>query len=323
MKRNIFTKSFTDAPKQAPHANMSRNWREHMQIPTDQQIRSVSGIGRSPYIALNYNFPAVGEPSEYCLDFRADHQPKGTYLCPFNWWLNVSALEAKYKSVYNDFTGVPGGYCGFQTLYDGSRVFIMTEWSTFLKSYDGTVTVIKPKVIYPEGQGKSSRDSSEGSFVNCMIPFNWQAGKDYRLLIQQSRSAATGNAVFTSYVRDLQTFDWTKLVSIDTGVTGVYIRSIGGFLENFYEESCGEVRTMELDNLRAKGVCSSNWVCARSVGFVYNGSLGKMKYCGSGNCGTDRSAVWAITSGVSGLCRTPSAEATYRLAPGDTTDPYR
>ena len=315
----------TEAPaaeQPDPYAYMSRNWEEIMRMPSEEQIRAVRGVGRSPYIALHYGFSGLGRALEYCVDLHADHQPKGTYFCPFNWWLDVSALETVYESVYNDFTGVPGGYCGFQVLADGSHVFIMTEWSAFCRDHDGKVTVFTPQVLYPEGQGEGNGDDSEGTFTHCIVPFDWRAGRDYRVLLQQRRSETTGNAVFTVYVCDLAVGEWHLLVSIDAGIPDVYIRSIGGFSENFLMEYTGEVRTVELSNLRARSAETYQWVSASSARFMLNGSVSSFNYIGSAAFGTDGSSIWAITSGVSGLCPDPPADAEYPLAPGSSADPY-
>ena len=198
----------------------------------------------------------------------------------------------------------------------------MTEWSTFCKSYDGTVTVFTPEVIYPEGQGKGNTNDNEGSFTHCIVPYDWHAGRDYRVLLQQTRSETTGNVVYTTYVCDLLTNTWTLMVSIDTGVPDVFIRSIGGFLENFLTEYAGDVRTMELFNMRARSADTYQWVSANSVRFLFNGSVSQLNYTGSAAYGTDGSSIWAITSGVNGLCPAPTADVTYPLAPGDTSDPY-
>ena len=89
------------------------------------------------------------------------HEPITTYYCPMNWITDVSSLEEQYESVYNDFADAIGGYCGFQRLEDGSKVFIMTLWDIFCKDSDGNVGIIVPEVIYPEDGGKAERGVSE------------------------------------------------------------------------------------------------------------------------------------------------------------------
>ena len=303
-------------------ATRSRNWSSYMKTPTEKQIKAVRNAGRSPYIAIYPNYPGVSRMSEICVDFHTDHQPFGTYMCPMNWWMDVSPLEARYARVYNDYTGTPGGYLGFQCLDDGSKVFIMTVWTIFCEDNYGNVTRITPRVTYPRGGGNEANASSEGSFVQCIQPFDWKAGRDYRVLLQRGVSADTGNAVLLAWVNDLTVNSWQKLVEFDTGAKDIYMYACGAFLENFLIEYTGEVRSMELSNLKARNAETGQWVAADYATFLYNGSLSAMDYTGSGSFGTDGSSIWAITSGVSGLCNTPSDSKKYYLKAGDLTNPY-
>ena len=309
-------------PVADPYAYTARDWQQAMPSPSAGQIDQARGTARSPYVSIYPHYPGVNRVLEYSVDLHADHQPLGTYLCPLNWWMDVSALQARYVSVYNDYTGIPGGYCGFQTLADGSRVFIMTVWSTFCQDAAGNVTVFTPRVLYPEGQGSGNTDMAEGSFTHVILPYDWRPGRDYRVLLQTSRSEQTGNTVLTAFVCDLQTYEWTMLASFDTGVAEVYPNSAGGFLENFLPDYAGEVRSMQLRNLRARSADTGQWVSADSVQFLLNSSVSQLDYTGSAAYGADGDAIWAITSGVNGLCPTPSDNITYPLSPGDSSDPY-
>ena len=198
----------------------------------------------------------------------------------------------------------------------------MTVWTTFCEDSDGNVTVFTPKVVYPENKGEANRTNAEGSFVQCILPYDWRAGRDYRVLIQQTNAADTGNVVLTSWVYDMTNHRWDELVSFDTGIRDIYMYSCGGFLENFLTEYTGEVRTMELSNMQARSADTGEWVAADYIQFTVNGSLTKLGYIGSCNFDTDGASLWAITSGVSGLCETPSDEEPYYLEEGVTGDPY-
>lgn len=305
-----------------PYAYTVRNWEEYMEMPGGSQIEAANGGLRSPYIAFYLNYPGVHKATEYCVDLHVDHQPNGTYACPIDWWIDVSPLEEEYESVYNDYTGKPGGYCGFQTYRDGSRVFIMTVWDIFCEDSDGNVDLYEPEVTYPENQGQANIGNAEGSFVQCIVPYNWRPGRDYRVLLQRSESADAGTSEFTTWVCDLAENNWTRIATFDTGVRDLYFDSSGGFLENFEVDYAGDVRTMQLSNMKAKPKDSSDWVAADSVKYIFNGSIGISDYVGSANFGADGSSIWAITSGVEGLGRTPGAEEIYSLEPGDLSDPY-
>ena len=183
------------------------------------------------------------------------------------------------------------------------------------------MTTYTPTVIYPENSGEANKNMGEGSFVHCIVPYDWYAGKDYRVLLQQSNSSS-GSVVLTTWVCDLQKNEWTMLVSIDTHISEIYPASFAAFLECFDPQTAGDVRTMELSNLRVHPLGSDKWVAADEVSFIVNGSQSTMVYSGSCNFGTDGSSIWAITSGVTGLCTTPSDAVPYPLSPGETSIPY-
>ena len=305
-----------------PGPSARRNWAGVMNLPTARQIRSAAGSSRSPYVVYDHHYPNLTRAVEFCIDVRIDHDPVGTYICPFNWYYDVSELGQRYARVYNDYTGTPGGYCGFQVWDDGTHAFIMTVWSSFCQDHSGNVTVHTPRVTYPEGQGKQNQSDAEGSFTQCLRPYNWEIGKDYRILIQQSTSASTGNTTMQCWICDLSSGSWTKFAEFDTGVTGICMRSMGGFWENYITQYAGEVRTAEFFNLRARSADTGRWIAADYVDFRINASISQLDYAGSCNFGTDGKSVWAITSGVSGLCPAPSTSSHYYLSPGDTSEPY-
>ena len=306
-----------------PAAHWARNWEEYMDMPSEEQMEASNGRERSPYVAFWVKYPDVDKAIEYCVDVHTDHDPITTYYCPMNWITDVSSLEEQYESVYNDFADSIGGYCGFQRLEDGSKVFIMTLWDIFCKDSDGNVGVIAPEVIYPEDGGKAALEGdAEGSYVQCIVPFDWRPGRDYRILLQQSDSDTTGNAVFTTWICDLAENKWVEMASFDSGVPDIYLGLSGGFLENFDAAYAGDVRTMELSNMKAKAKDSSDWVAAESVIVMLNSSLGIEDYVGSANFGTDGASFWAITSGVDGLGRTHEAQEKFELEAGDLSSPY-
>ena len=141
-------------------------------------------------------------------------------------------------------------------------------------------------------------------------------------MLQQSDSDTTGNAVFTTWICDLAENEWVEMASFDSGVPDIYLGKSGGFLENFDEAYAGDIRTMEMSNMKAKAIDSSDWVAAESVTVMLNSSIGIDDYVGSANFGSDGAAFWAITSGVDGLSRTPEAEETFELEAGDLSPPY-
>ena len=300
---------------------MPRNWAGAMRLPTETQLSSYKSGARSPYIAFYTNFPAGGM-TEYSIDIHTDHKPLGTYICPINWWMDLSALESKYARVWADYGGAGGGYCGLQVWNDGTMGVIMTLWDVFTEDYNGHVDHIKARVLYPaDAYDTDHDDSGEGSFVHYSYPFDWKPGRDYRLLLQQS-TGDNGNTLLTLWIKDLAANAWTKLFCFDTGLKDVWIGYTGGFLECFNVSTAPQVRTMELWNVRAHMRSSGRWVNADSMTFAVNASVGLSDYEGSYNFGRDGRSCWIITSGIPGLCRPESNTGPYQVPTTESGQPY-
>ena len=112
------------------------------------------------------------------------------------------------------------------------------------------------------------------------------------------------------------------MAQFDTGLTGIWIRSVGGFLENFLTGYAGEVRSMELSNFRVRSWDSEAWTSADSVRVLLNGSISDLGYRGSASYGTDGASFYAVTSGVPGLCPDQQADMTFVLDRGESGCPY-
>ena len=297
------------------HSNtfvMQRDWGSLMKLPTQEQINRYNPEGqRSPYISFRTGFGSCGGYTEYSVDVHTDHLPYGTYLCSIDWWMDLSSLEKNYTKVWADYGGAGGGYCGLQVWDDGTRGVIMTLWDTFCEDQFGNVSQIKAKVLYPENAADTDHNnSSEGSFVHYSYPYDWKAGKGYRFLLQQS-NGNNGNVLMTLWIGDIEAGAWTKLFCFDTGIQDIWIRSTGGFLENYIVKTSGEVRTMEFRNIRARMRNSGRWEDAESVTYSINASVGTSSYQGSYNFGQDSRSCWIITSGIPGLNQPNSNTGPY------------
>ena len=308
--KNVFTHEFT----------LSRDWNSVMPFPTDDQLSARKGGLRSPYITFRPQFPNRSRFTEYSLDFRADHGPTGTYICPMNWWMDMSALEKKVKRVWCDFGGVVSGYAGLQVWNDGTHGVIMTVWDTFYEDKSGNIKQIKATVTYPDNASDTRHDnSSEGSFVHYSYPFPWKTGRDYRLLLQMY-DGEKGTKCLDLWIMDLETEKWTLLFSIDTNISeDMTIYDCAGFLECFDTRTAGSVRTMEVWNARAL-IRGRGWVNIDRVKFGVNESVLDLGYEGSHIFGADRRSAYMITSGVPGLGA--SKGDTFRMPSDESGQPY-
>ena len=283
---------------------LNRNkWEARMHLPTSKQTRAYVAAERSPYIVCWPNFANTTGYTAYAVDFKADSQPRGTYLNIGNWWMDVSSLYKRYDSVTSDGEAFPGtAYAGFQVLEDGRKVAIMSVWKLFLVDEAGNRSTLEARRTYPKNPTIADDFEGEGTGVKTLVDYDWQAGRTYRALIEYGETKAD-NCEISFSVCDLTTGEWTKLIAYDLGYGNTYIASGGCFLENFLAEYAAEVRTAEWSNFKVKSLESGAWVTAKSAKMERQYE----EWPGSYNFGSDDSCFWAITSGVPHLCDKPSA----------------
>ena len=290
-----------------------RDWSAMMPMPTEEQI-SQPGELRSPYVTF---YPQARNITGLEMNLRIDHDPLGTYICPACWFLNVSALEEQYTRVYSDYDGSLTGYLGFQVLESGEKVLIMSLWNAFCEDADGNVTELKPKVLYaPEAriQEHNPETNGEGSFLQCIIPCEWETGKDYHFVLEQE-TGEEGTEVFTLTLTEAESAKEIALIRFDSGMPGIWINYSGGFVENFVPELAGQIRTFEFRNVKARMRDTGEWEDVTTVDFNVNDSagIGEDEYAGSWNAGSDDRSAWIITSGVPGLCNGPEELSGYEI----------
>ena len=299
-----------------------RDWLATMPMPTEEQL-SQPGEYRSPYVVF---YPQARDITGLEMNLRIDNDPQGTYICPACWFLNVSALEEKYTKVYSDYDNTLTGYLGFQVLENGKKVLIMSLWNAFCEDADGNVTELKPKVLYAPGaqiREHNPKTNGEGSFLQCIIPCEWETGKDYRFVLEQE-TGEEGTEVFTLTLTETESAKEISLIRFDSGLPGVWISYPGGFVENFVPALAGQIRTLEFRNVKARMRDTGEWENVTTMNFEINSSAGISadEYVGSWNAGSDDRSVWIITSGVPGLCNGPGEMNGYEIpvVEGSTLD---
>ena len=298
----------------AATAQNTLNWDLRMSLPSLYEQQTYKANDVSPYIVCWYDFGA-DRFWEYSIDFRAEHLPRGTYLSVANWGLGSDQLDREYVTAKGDYAD--GGYCGFQVWEDGTHAAILTIWDKFCTDKSGRTTVIRANQIYPENGQGGERDEKglEGSFLHCLVPYDWKEDHDYRALLQIGDNWDTRNAHIIFWVCDLESGAWTRLMEFELGYGEVYMTGFCSFLENYLPQFAGEVRSMVLSNCRAHPY-NSDWVGARSGYLLQN-----YEHTGSYNFGVEGNKIWAITTGLSGRCRVPE-EGWYSISYMDGVSPY-
>lgn len=290
------------------------DWSQYMATPSAQQIKSRNRIDKvSPYVSGWMHIPDQKKFTQYCIDFKADKTAIATYCSLYNFHLDYSPLLKKYKGFHQD--GYISGYGGFQVCDSMSdRRTIASFWDVYCEDFNGNTVVHRPVRTYPAKTKYTEDFDGEGEGAHVLVDYPWEDGEWYRMLIQCGTSKKTGNTTISQWVCKVSEKKWTLLSEYDLGVSGVTFQgSVGVFLENYYSNYSGYVRTMEVKN--ARYYSDGEWImidkCDEVSPFIGDGSY---------NFGSSPSALWFITTGVYGYGKNPN-EGTYTVPYDETGSP--
>lgn len=276
-----------------------RKWQDYFEIPDTGEINAHNETSnlRSPYLSGWLMIPKETRYTEYCIDFRADHLPRGTYCCLGNWTMDYSYLDSIYEKVETEYGSVHA-YAGFQRVQNGDMKAIMSFWDIFCTDAAGNQTTIRAEQIYPETDNAEGF-TGEGTGAHVLVPYEWEAGHWYRMHLRCYTSETTGNTVVEQWVCDLETEEYTLLSAYDTGVkNSAFKGETAIFLENYLPQWSGNLRSMEVKNAMYLDEATNNWYAIDEIYLSSNGGL--PNYEGSYNFGVDEKGVYMITSGVGG-----------------------
>lgn len=289
--RPLLTKSFT--------FTSSMDWNSVFPIPSSSEITAAnqSAAVRSPYLYGWLDMDRDYRFTEYSADFKADYLPEATYCCLANMRMDLSPLKKIYSSVYTEYESV-NMYAGFQNRWT-DRASILSFWDIYCTDSSGNQKTIRAQRLYPASTVGTDDFSGEGTGAHTLVPYEWEEDHWYRMLLQCSESAETGTTLVEQWICDLETGEWTLLCRYDTGIPdSCFTGPVAFFLENFDNDYAGEVRSMEIANIRLRDASSGQWKCISSASIGSNGGL--PSYNGSYAYGSQGSRFWMITSGVGG-----------------------
>lgn len=273
-------------------------WESVFPIPSRQEIaqyRNVRNL-RSPYVSGWFFLPKKARYTDYTVEFKADHIPKGTYWCLGQWALDLSGLKKRYHSVKMEANHV-SGYAGFQRIADGRMVSIMSLWDIYCQDALGNQTTIRAKRLYPQEVIDGGRFWGEGDGARSTAPFAWKSKRWYRMHLRCIPSP--DHTVMEQWVCDLETEEYTLLCRYEVAVPNAVMEGdVAIFLENFLPETAGEVRTMEVRNVQYLDADTRQWHRASQVHL--SSWDGLPHYEGSYHFGVTDGRIWMITSGVGG-----------------------
>ena len=303
-----------DQPVGKVFFTIKKGWGDTIRFPGKGAFDNYTPTERAPYVSVEMDLSRIGAFTDYAVDFRSEYQGRTTYLCVCNWDTDLSGLRSQYKKVYRDYDGV-AGYAGFQVCADGTHVAIMSIWDVYCVDKKGVMTTIRARQVYPEVIGEDSTFAGEGTGVHCSVPCNWEEGHSYRALIQRS-SPDGGTSHLALWICDLDTGAWTRLVEYDTGIRDVRMTRAVAFLENWDRAYAGDVRSMELSNVRVCSASTGAWVPVRTA------YMERYLGVGSWNFGVDGSCFWAITNGLPDRCSHPKDNTRFTVGTSAGGSPF-
>ena len=288
--------------------SIGRAWSEVFQLPTEQQVAARPADGRSPYVATWLSTGKDARFDAYCVDFKSDHIPYGTYSCLFNGYLDFSSLKEEYASVESD--GHISLYGGLQQGAEGKPSnSILSFWDIYCTDQQGNQVVIRPKQTYSVNGSEGTSFTGEGDGAHTLLPYEWKVGRWYRMLLQCGTSETTGNTTVDQWFQDLTTGKWTRMCTYDTGIKNSGFRgNVAVFSENFLKQYAGGVRSLEFTNMRIH--TSQGWkdVVSTTGGFTIQTSGIHANAYGSWQAGADQTCFYMISTGVSGWGRTEKTD---------------
>lgn len=279
---------------------IGRDWSEVFSFPTQAQIEARPADYRSPYLACWLSAPDA-RYDMYSVDFNSDYIPHGTYSSVFNGYLSFAHPEDHDVTLKSVFL-----YAGLQksTPEKGTNS-ILSCWDIPYTDAAGNEKVLRPRQIYPAG--KHDTFTGEGDGIHDQSSYQWLPGRWYRMLLRLGTSALTGNTTMEQWFLDRTTGQWTHTCTFDLGFPDLTFQgSVGCFSENFLKEYAGEVRSLEITNVRIH--TAEGWQNVDSTGGidVQNTAESLVGSYGSWEAGADEHSFYMISTGVSGWGRTAS-----------------
>lgn len=274
-------------------------------FPSQNQItaHNVSSKERAPYAACFYEFPE-SDYSGVAVDFKADAQPLYTYLCPIQWHMQVSTK----KNGFHNKVKPSEGYAGVQSTEHG-KIVIFSLWDSVLEDAGGRQRLVKAKLVYHKQTEEwleivdngEEQGNNTSSFVSCRMSYDWRPGAWYRIIVKNGVHPTRGTTTTELWMIDLEKSVKECLIIYDLGIKDVSITSFSGFLECYAAETSGNVRDMELGNIRALHNKTGVWKSVVAVqSSIFNGVLKDLNGKGSYSYTSDGRILRVLTTGVPG-----------------------
>ncbi len=241
----------------------------------------------------------------YMVDFRSNENPPGTYweLCDYR--MDCEGSRELYPGLLDDMRA----YAGLQRVEPvNGEVAIQSYWRA--RASQGTY--IYAKRVFPEGE--EHEFGGEGEGTNYIGPYDWEAGKWYRMVLRCWEDKTTGRTFIGQWFIDLETGVWTLISIFNTQFQNSFIEgNMTAFMENFLPAYADPERDINVKNFYVIDHQDGEWktvehgtetwsVKAATLGFDRYNEVGNNNKRGGHSYGTDTDEggdfIWGKSSGI-------------------------
>ena len=229
-----------------------------------KEDKSVATNKKPRHMAQNiYSNPVLrgtsGKFEGFSIDFRGVKTPLSTYWALCNWGMDLTSFKQEHPDAHGG-----GAYAGLQNTVIG-RLAIMSFWETF---YDGDKKRHNAKRVYPAGE---STFGGEGEGTNNIVPFPWETGKWYRMILRSWTDAERGTTFVGQWVIDREKNEWTLVSYFDTGFKdSCFVGRMSQFQENFWDRHYRYTRSFHYKNIFVKDQSDGKWKYAARTSLSYD-----------------------------------------------------
>ena len=273
---------------------LRRNWDRVMAMPNVLEIDACNRRASAPAPCVSGRLKAdTGKGFDaFCVDFKTDCLPEGTFCSPGGFDFDYSALVGKYGryASIRKHAGMSGA-AGVEKKEGGTAEAVLLLWDITCVGHDGAAAVIRPRRMYPV----SGPEGGAGDCTRFSRPCEWKPEHWYRMHVLCGAFSGTDNTVLEQWICDLETGNWTLLCRFDLGAPGIRFRNdVTVRLENTLAQRAGDVRTMECKSIfvREHG---GGWRQLTEAVFSLDGDAP-----GSYGYGAEGPVFYALTTGVPG-----------------------
>lgn len=194
----------------------------------------------------NYFYWGHRGPSVH-LNYKVPEEVKDN----IEWFYNEVTVPAGNDVLGSYFMadGFSGGYFGMQVNSSTERHVLFSIWSPFTTDDPKKIPDSLKIVMLKKGAAVHTGEfGSEGSGGQSYLNYPWVAGKTYAFLIHAQANAGDKTTIFTAYFKEVNQPDWKLIASFKRPKSGIYLKGLYSFLENFEPETGNVTRKVNFGN---------------------------------------------------------------------------